>query len=200
MKINNISEINGKQVALVKLVLIECQTETGILSKPYLIFHPKVSKPIFISETESPFPNDWVYSEITKTVVSFTDPRFFSEGTYFKVLALPEQLSPSTLKDISEGRLKEGEAYGLEIESDLDTKDREEPIGNDWIPKLSPFVNVIKRDQENINYFNAGETINAKDLVLHPTEKVKWLLRTLYAELIEGNEDYDIDKFIEENL
>jgi hypothetical protein len=34
-----------------------------------------------------PYPNDTVHSSVTNTVVRFTDPRYFSEGTYKKVIA-----------------------------------------------------------------------------------------------------------------
>lgn len=42
-------------------------------------------------------PNDVVLSTVSNTIVRFTDPRFFSDGTYFKIVIHQDQIDFSTL-------------------------------------------------------------------------------------------------------
>lgn len=136
----------GKLVLIpIKFVDIDFKDPSGIIAKDYTI--PKKSengmtvshKPIIISETEVPMPNESerVYSSITKTVTTFPDPRFFSEGAYFKVLALPENFSPEILKDIVGGRLKDGDQVLMECEGIFHHKEEwDGEMGGDFIKNI----------------------------------------------------------------
>lgn len=59
----------------------------------------KISKEFVITSDEFPYPNDIVLSTVTNTLVTFTDPRFFSENTYFKVIAQQNQIDFSSLSE-----------------------------------------------------------------------------------------------------
>ncbi len=50
---------------------------------PGIVFHKGLRYEINTSET--PKPGDLIYSTVSKSVLPFSDPRHFSDGTYFKV-------------------------------------------------------------------------------------------------------------------
>lgn len=47
----------------------------------------KINEFYYLLTDEAPYPNDLVYSSVSNTFVTFTDPRFFSENTIKKVIA-----------------------------------------------------------------------------------------------------------------
>lgn len=59
----------------------------------------KLSEEFIIVSDELPYPNDIVLSTVTNTLVTFTNPRFFSENTYFKVIAQQNQIDFSSLSE-----------------------------------------------------------------------------------------------------
>jgi hypothetical protein len=59
----------------------------------------KLNNGFIITNNELTYPGEIVYSTVTNTLVSFTDPRHFSEGTYFKVIAQQSNIIFSDLKE-----------------------------------------------------------------------------------------------------
>mgnify|MGYP001562405677 CR=1 FL=1 len=129
MNLTTTIEYNGKQVVPVKLVLIEVPIKESI----GFVMSEKHIKPIFISETEPIKKGDNIYSKIKHN--GFSDIGICEEinddeikvrehdGRYYwtnrgcnKIISLPEQLSPETLKLIADGVIKEGEELYLECE------------------------------------------------------------------------------------
>ena len=124
MKITHIENINHKFVAKGKLVLVETTREDAVLARNYNderfnivskddIFSTSkwiCFKPIIISETE----------EVLDCYVHNSH----------KILALSEQLSPKTLQDIVEGRIKNGDEVYLECD-----------IHDEWLKENPPFSN-----------------------------------------------------------
>jgi hypothetical protein len=61
--------------------------------------HKLKEEGFIVTSDEQPFPNEKVLSTVTNIVTTFTDPRHFSEGTYFKVIAQQDQIDFSALSE-----------------------------------------------------------------------------------------------------
>lgn len=126
-KVKTVETYNSHTVCKGKLVFVMCYPDSKDIwgkSKTLSIigddgkYKGRRVFPIIISETERPVPteNERVYSTVSKTISTFPDPRFFSDGTYFKVLAFPENFSQEQLKMIVDGKLKDGDDVLVECE------------------------------------------------------------------------------------
>lgn len=76
-----------------------------------------------IMDDSEVWPNNWVYSYVTKSIVQFTDPRHFSEGTYKKITHSTQPLDydidggyyPMSVTALSLSEVEEA-IYGFSVE------------------------------------------------------------------------------------
>ncbi len=72
--------------------------------------------PIIISETEQLLEGDQMYSKISKTINTCNNPEIAKGLEYVKIIVLPLQFSEENLKNIIDGKLKNGDELLVECE------------------------------------------------------------------------------------
>jgi hypothetical protein len=114
MKITHTENIDGKIVAKGKLVFINCDrpAKENPNNEELPLYHSTLNKwlkPIIISETQEIKEGDLRYDVLNEHIIQLLDS--------YKILALPEQLSPEIIQDIVEGKLKDGDEVYLQCET-----------------------------------------------------------------------------------
>lgn len=99
----------------------------------------KLPQGFIVTSNETSYPNDTVISTVTNTLVKFTDPRHFSDGTYFKIIAQQDQIDFSSLKEEEQKEIGWFDAFEI-------SKSNVEKIYSKYIPKdmLDDYVTLYQ--------------------------------------------------------
>lgn len=120
-----------------KLILIQ-----ESLAHSIIIVNGKGYKPILISETEKIEVGDWVYESTNPSIFQWQEWCKELKGiNKFKLLALPEHLSPEQLQMIVDGKLKEDKCL-VECNAGY--------VNPEWNPatiKLNPHITIHKSEE-----------------------------------------------------
>lgn len=141
-------------------------------------------RPIIISETENINVGDCAYSFHLNRIDKIENDSqlkqiLFLEGK--KVIALPENFSPETLKEINEDRLKDGDSVLVECEKH-DEKNKQDKYTDGTYARSYSIIDLyrIKLDDKNHITVFKKKTVEEKSL-----EAFSELLRTLPKEEIQ---------------